>query len=87
MIGRVILLDASRGDLDGLVEFATGAAATDLTRRDLALAADGPRDLEPVASSRPTTAPGPAAAAATAPHRRLRSPLPSTTAWPPGRRP
>jgi uncharacterized protein (DUF58 family) len=34
LLGRVVLLDASHGDLDGLVEYQSAASATDLTRRD-----------------------------------------------------
>ena len=60
MINRVIFLDASRGDLEGLVEFATGASATDLTRRDLTPEADERRTLEHVASGHQTTGQEPA---------------------------
>ncbi len=51
LMGRVVLLDASRGDLDDLVQFVHAAPAETLTRRDLP---SGERDPEDVSLSRET---------------------------------
>jgi uncharacterized protein (DUF58 family) len=67
MLGRVILLDASRGDLEGLIEFATSASATDLTRRELTQVSDERRDRE-AAGSLPGADAGLAPAAANPAH-------------------
>ena len=67
MLGRVILLDASRGDLESLIEFATSASATDLTRRELLQVSDERRDRD-VAGSLPDALAGLAPATAQAAH-------------------
>jgi hypothetical protein len=46
ILGRVVLLDAARGDLDGMLEFVSSASATDLTRRDLEPELEERRELE-----------------------------------------
>jgi uncharacterized protein (DUF58 family) len=53
MIGRVVLLDASRGELDGMVEFKSTGDATDLTRRDLTVEGDERRELGPATHAQP----------------------------------
>lgn len=57
MLARVVLLDASRGDLDGLVEFSQSSAAAGLVHRDVGLAADGRRAPDPGPGSTAPSAP------------------------------
>jgi uncharacterized protein (DUF58 family) len=53
LLSRVVLLDASRGDLEGLVQYSgSSTATTDLARREVA-SHSGDRAAEPVAAAAP----------------------------------